>query len=120
MVAQGKFKIPFNLDQWSGYLAERDRFYRATSSSANRIVYSGDSHNAWASNLRSEDGTVLAAEYAGTSVSSSGLENMIQHVSPELVAAGFKAANPDLVYTNTKNRGYMLMSLTHEKHSVRS
>merc|ERR1712224_945894 len=59
MFAQGKYKIPFNLDQWSGYLAERKRFYRATSSSTNRIVYSGDSHNAWASNLRSEDGSIL-------------------------------------------------------------
>lgn len=98
----GKYGIPFNLDQWSGYLAERERFFSAIKPSQNSVVYSGDSHNAWASNLRSSSGEWIAAEYAGTSVSSTGWESFIKYVSPELLTSGFQAANPDLVYANTK------------------
>jgi len=108
----GKYGIPFNLDQWSGYLAERERFFEAVARANDAkgghenalVVYSGDSHNAWASDLRRgrgeqgpAAGDVVAAEYGVTSVSSTGFESFMRFVSPELVTAGFEAANPDLV-----------------------
>lgn len=72
---------------------------------------------AWASNLRDGRGGFVAAEYAGTSVTSTGWEDFAKNLSPRLIAAGFAAANPDLVYANTKDRGLMVFELTHEKHS---
>ena len=36
----GKLKIPYNLDMWAGYLAERERFYEATArATRNMVVY---------------------------------------------------------------------------------
>ena len=124
---------------------ERERLFDAIreSKSQNAVFYSGDSHNgeaschsllppplsvladfsrdiscaAWASNLRDGRGGFVAAEYAGTSVTSTGWEDFAKHLSPKLIKAGFAAANPDLVYANTKDRGLMVFELTHEKHS---
>ncbi len=72
------------LIQWSGYLAERERFFEAVARGNEGgegeaeggagpnalVVYSGDSHNTWASDLRAgrgeqgpAAGEVAAAEY---------------------------------------------------------
>mmetsp|Transcript_6103 Transcript_6103/g.21826 ORF Transcript_6103/g.21826 Transcript_6103/m.21826 type:complete len:397 (+) Transcript_6103:932-2122(+) len=113
----GKLKIPYNLDMWAGYLAERERFYEATArATRNMVVYSGDSHNSWASNLRDKDGNIIAAEVAGTSVSSAGIETFVPFLSADLMSAGFLAANPDLLYANTEKRGFFVVDLTHETH----
>lgn len=62
-------------DAWPGYLAERQRFYDAIASASNPIIYSGDSHNAWAGVHRrsasgsagsSAAGGVIGNEFAGT------------------------------------------------------
>ncbi len=41
----------------------------------------------------------------------------MRFVSPDFVAAGFEAANEDLVYANTADRGFLLVDLTHEVSS---
>lgn len=98
-------------------MAERERFMEAIKSSNNAVIYSGDSHNAWASNIKNGDGNLAAVEYAGTSVTSPGWEQRMKYISPDLTAAGFMAANPDLRYTNTEDRGFMVFEVTHDKHA---
>jgi len=112
----GREGITYNYDQWSGYVRERERLLDATKSSQNTIVYSGDSHNAWAGVVRDRDGHVAALEYAGTSVTSPGTERSIPVLPPEMVRAGYLAANPDMEHSDNENKGFMLFNLTHDRH----
>lgn len=72
--AIGYYGINGNFDSWSGYLAERSRFYESIQSAANPVIYAGDSHNAWAgihtTGATDADGEVIANEFSGTSVTS--------------------------------------------------
>ena len=112
----GREGITYNYDQWSGYVRERERLLDATKSSQNTIVYSGDSHNAWAGVVRDRDGHVAALEYAGTSVSSPGTERSSPMLSPEMVRAGYLVANPDMEHSDNEHKGFMLFNLTHDRH----
>ena len=52
-----------------GYFAARERFLQALAEAeGTAVVYGGDSHNAWASEHFSIDGTTICAEYDTTSV----------------------------------------------------
>ena len=68
----------FNLDNWDGYVADRQRVldFLAEPSSANTVVITGDSHENSVRNVppdfRSFDGTPVATEFLGTSISSEG------------------------------------------------
>jgi alkaline phosphatase D len=100
--------VPYNPDAWDGYLAERDALLsRAAELGLNLVVLSGDSHNAWASDLRAPDGTAVGAEFATPSVSSRGLEERLAD-SPDAVAQGALSAIPTLRFAQTSLRGYLV------------
>lgn len=45
--------LPYNLDAWDGYYVEREKVYQlAKASSGNFVCLAGDTHNAWASELK--------------------------------------------------------------------
>jgi alkaline phosphatase D len=73
-------------------------------------MLAGDSHNAWAYSL-TEDGRPAGVEFAGHSVTSNGLENDFA-VDPRTVAQGFIAANSELKWADTSQRGYMMIDIT--------
>ncbi len=110
--------LPFNLDNWDGYPAARERIYTfAQAADANLVVLSGDSHNGWAFDLvakDSKDGKPVGVEFAGHSVSSAGIESSTRGVPPKDVAAALRRANPHLKWCNTENRGYMKVSFTRD------
>jgi alkaline phosphatase D len=113
-VAAGKAGLPNNLDNWGGYPMARTRFLKAAqSAAANLIVVSGDSHNAWANDLI-EDKRSIGVEFGGHSVSSPGYESAIK-IDPKRVAKELVSASPELKWTDTSNRGYMVLSLTPAK-----
>jgi alkaline phosphatase D len=111
-----KLGLPLGFDRWDGYPAARNRLLEsAMRARANLIVLSGDSHNAWAYNLE-HNGKAAGVEFGGHSVSSLGLEKRFGG-DPAAIAHDFEATNANLVWCDTRRRGYMVTDLTPERAS---
>jgi len=114
--------LPYNLDAWDGYPAEREAVLgTAYSADKNLVVLAGDTHNGWANNLRDGQGNHVGVEFATASVSSGGLETYLK-LKPrqaEELARDLEILIDDLVYSNTKDRGYMIVSFTPERAQSR-
>lgn len=107
-----KLKVPFNLDGWDGYPAQRNRLYQMLSAAdANPIVVTGDSHTAWANELMSEDGrTRVAVEFAATSITSPGTGDFVKDIGAD-VGAAFVATNPEVKWHDPDHRGFTVLTL---------
>jgi alkaline phosphatase D len=113
--AAAEVGLPLNLDAWDGYPAARDRLLRsALDADSNLLVLSGDSHNGWAFDL-DLGGTPAGAEFAGSSVSSPGLEAYTPGVAPAEVVRAIRARNPALKWADLQRRGYMSLTLTRDR-----
>ncbi len=109
--AQG---LPMWMDRWDGYPAARSRLLgSAQSADADLVMLSGDSHNAWAYAL-SEGGRPAGVEFAGHAVTSPGAEGDFG-ADPKVVVRGFMAANPELKWADTSQRGYMAIEVTQKR-----
>ena len=107
-----KAGLPFNFDNWGGYPAARARMLGAAQrAKADLIVLSGDSHNAWAYELKN-GGARAGVEFAGHSVTSPGYEDSTRGTDPRAIAAALVHASPELKWADTSRRGYMRLSLT--------
>jgi alkaline phosphatase D len=110
-VRASRLGLPMWMDRWDGYPAARSRLLKAAQrADANLVMLSGDSHNAWAYSL-SEDGQPAGIEFAGHSVTSPGIEGELG-ADPKQVAGGFIGANPEMVWADTSQRGYMMIDIT--------
>ncbi len=108
--------IPYNLDAWDGYPVARETVYAtARTLDKNLVVLSGDTHNAWANDLRDVHGNAVGVEFAGSSVSSPGLEEYLPGMPPDELRAGVMQLIPTLKYANTALRGYLLATFTPER-----
>ena len=106
-------KIPMDLNHWGGYPAARDKVLAAAGAAdRNLVVLAGDSHNAFASNLRDASGKAVGVEYAAPSVTSTGLELKYRDIGRQFLADALVKIMPDLKYAQTSNRGYLLLTLT--------
>ena len=103
----------FWTDGWDGYPAARRRLLDtiATSGARNPLVLSGDVHTFYAAELRRDFGRpvskanpVVAAEFCGTSVTSSS--------RPQARTQENVERNPHILYGRSDRRGYMLLELT--------
>lgn len=107
--------LPYNLDAWDGYPAEREAVLEAAyKAGKNLVVLAGDTHNGWANNLEDAEGKRVGVEFATASVSSGGLETYLK-LKPEQseeFARDLEVLIDDLAYSNTKDRGYMIISFT--------
>jgi alkaline phosphatase D len=113
-IRAAKLGLPMWMDRWDGYPAARSRLLKAAQQAdADLVMLSGDSHNAWAYAL-SEDGRPAGVEFAGHSVTSSGAEGDFG-ADPKQVAQGFMAANPELKWADTSQRGYMMIDVTPQR-----
>jgi alkaline phosphatase D len=113
--AAAEVGLPLNLDAWDGYPAARERLLRsALDANANLLVLSGDSHNSWAFDLDLA-GTPAGAEFAGSSVTSPGLEAYTPGVAPAEVERAIRARNPALKWAEMSRRGYMALTLTPDR-----
>lgn len=102
--------IPYNLDAWDGYPAERKRVLNAAKeANVNLVVLAGDTHNAWMNELVLGNEPV-AVEFATASVSSPGLEKYVGASAED--EAGTVAAIPGLQYCNLVERGYLTVTFT--------
>jgi alkaline phosphatase D len=109
-----KLGMPFNMDSWNGYPAARSRLLKAAlDANAELVVLSGDSHNAWAYDLR-EGNMPAGVEFGAQSVTSPGHEDYFPHVKPVDLAASIRRSSPELRWADTSQRGYMTVALTPE------
>jgi alkaline phosphatase D len=119
-------RLPYNLDSWDGYPINREIVLQTAKGLGKRLVaLSGDSHNAWFNNLTTLDGTKVGVEFAGTSVTSPGFESvglgglassldgsvLVPQLGSAAIGAGLGLID-DLNYCDTKQRGYLLMTIT--------
>ena len=110
LVAQPR--APFKSDTWDGYPAAREAILAsARRLDKNLVVLAGDSHNAWASDLKDATGAAVGVEFATPSVTSTGLEVQYSRIGHQFLADAFLQMVPDLRYAQTSDRGYLLITL---------
>ncbi|MDB5873980.1 MAG: alkaline phosphatase [Ramlibacter sp.] len=111
LVAQPR--IGYELTNWDGFSAARENVFTAARTlDKNLVVVSGDSHNAWANNLKDSTGRNIGVEFGTPSVTSTGLEVSHLDVGRQFLADSFVRMLPDLKYAETSHRGYLQLTLT--------
>ncbi|MFT6100631.1 MAG: alkaline phosphatase D [Arenicella sp.] len=116
IVGLGKLNIPYNTDAWDGYNANRQRVLKSFKQDANNVIsLAGDTHNSWAFDLTpSGESKSVAVEMATASVSSPGLENYLSNDNPEQLSSLLIEHNPQLIYQNSHQRGWLKLTITAE------
>ncbi len=105
--------IPVNLDQWDGYPADRERVYATfKATKARPIVLAGDSHSFWANELSDLSGTLVAAEFGTTGITSPGFSDMLPGVP---LNEALVARNPEVKFADSAAKGFVKLTLTKEK-----
>jgi alkaline phosphatase D len=119
-------RLPYNLDSWDGYPANREQLLQTVKSLNKKlVVLSGDSHNGWFTKLTTLAGEKVGVEFAGSSVNSPGFESaglgglgssldgsaLVPQLGNAAIGAGLGLID-DLNYSDTIKRGYLLMTVT--------
>ena len=103
--------LPYNLDAWDGYPAEREIILNALESKKT-IVLTGDSHNAWHNKIQSATGQGIVNEIATASVTSVGFEGLVENESQ---LSSFESASMTLVdgleYFDASKKGFVKLTL---------
>jgi alkaline phosphatase D len=106
-------RIAQDLGTWDSFAAAREKVLAtARTLDKNLVVLAGDSHNAWASDLKDAAGNRVGVEFATPSVTSTGLEVAHRDVGRQFLADSFLRMVPDLKFAETSHRGYMIVTLT--------
>ena len=109
--------IPYNLDAWDGYSAERDEILAfAQQLDSKLVVLAGDTHNAWTSQLKTADGKIAGVEFGCTSVSSPGFDGagLLGPGNAALFGPLVVGLIDDLNYANLVGRGYVHIVFTND------
>lgn len=110
--------LGYNLDAWDGYPAARETVLATAQALGKRlVVLAGDTHNAWHSELRRLDRSLVGHEFATPGVSSPGLEDYLAALPPAQVAQIFTGVIDTLTYADTHRRGFLLMQFTPQQVS---
>jgi len=97
--------LAYGSDGWDGYAADRARILRFLQARrpSNPIVLGGDMHSFWVNDLHLDNhrpgAAVLASEFVGTSISSSG--------PPYERYSGYLSDNPHVRFFESRWRGYL-------------
>ena len=102
--------LPFGLDMWDGYPADRERLYdQFKAAKARPIVVSGDSHSFWANELSDAAGKRVACEFGTTGITSPGAGEISPGVNAGVPIA---KANPEVLWNDQVSQGFVLLTLT--------
>lgn len=105
----------FNLDQWDGYVAARDRLlgFLAQRQPANPVVITGDIHSSWVHDLKVDfndpDSQTVGTEFVGTSITSDFPAQFIAPVTAALID------NPHTKFFDGAYRGYVRCNLNRDR-----
>ncbi len=113
-VALSALGLPYNLDAWDGYPADRERLYDLfKSAGAHPIVLSGDSHSFWANELFDDAGAKrVAVEFGATGITSPGYGDILPGVP---LGQAFAARNKEVKFADPGAKGFVLLTLEHGK-----
>ncbi|WP_273047774.1 alkaline phosphatase D family protein [Pseudoalteromonas sp.] len=126
-LARVETTVPYNLDAWDGYAYEREVLLgTAVAAQKNLVVLAGDTHNAWAGQLKTDTNNPIVAsknagvEFATASVSSPGLEEYLALTTQDAQTVAqieqvIALLVNDLAYNNLVNRGYLTVTFTKEQ-----
>jgi len=106
--------LPYLLDSWGGYPADRQRLYALIAAAkANCVVVSGDSHAFWANELydASEAGRRAAVEFGATSITSPGDGEYLPRLP---LGQMFADGNREVLFSDQTAKGFVLLTLTRE------
>lgn len=115
--------IPYNVDQWDGYEADRSRVVAHLRDNAvkDAVFLTGDIHSGWACDIPADPATYpatgdsVATELVCTSVTSDNLDDILG-VPPRTgslaVEGAIKAANPHVKYLDFDSHGYSVLEVT--------
>lgn len=107
-----RFGIPFNLDMWDGFPAERERLFAALRDvDADVVTVTGDVHSFWTNDLADADGNRVGTEFVTASVTS---PSPFSSFAAPGVDYGemMREANPAVSHCNMTDHGYIRMTLT--------
>ncbi len=119
-------RLPYNLDAWDGYPSNREAVLQTAKAQGKKLVaLSGDSHNAWFTNLTTLAGEKVGVEFATSSVTAPGFESaglgglagsldgsvLTAQLGNAAIGAGLGLID-DLNYSDTNRRGYLQMTIT--------
>jgi phosphodiesterase/alkaline phosphatase D-like protein len=121
-------KIPYNLDAWDGYGAERETILQSALALGKRLIsLAGDTHNAWAGVLDTmvaasrPAGTLAGVEFATPGVTSPGLEKYLPGADA-YIRAKYPAVDGldglfvgyinGLKYADLNRRGFLDLTIT--------
>ena len=102
--------LPYNLDAWDGYPAERERLFAAAAQAGRQlVVLSGDTHNSWFSELHDSRGRSTGVELATPGVSSPGMESYLGLRAGEAdrLARSLPQLIDDLRFCELTQRGFL-------------
>ncbi|MGY2734627.1 alkaline phosphatase D family protein [Sphingomonas sp. UYP23] len=104
-----------NMDSWGGYNLPRERFLGQMRGLGNAVVLTGDEHQNFAGELRTQGGTgeAVAIEFVGTSISSGGDGADTRRGAEQILHE-----NPFLKYSNDR-RGYLTCDISPETWTTR-
>jgi alkaline phosphatase D len=106
--------LPYMLDSWDGYPADRQRLYRIfEAAKANCVVVSGDSHAFWANELYDapQGGRRAAVEFGTTAITSPGDGDYFPGAP---LGEFFAKHNREVRFCDQSAKGFVLLTLTHE------
>ena len=115
--------VPYNIDQWDGYTADRSRVVRHLRDRgiSDTVFVTGDIHSGWACDIPADPltypttGTSVATELVCTSVTSDNLDDILG-VPPRTgslaVENAVTAANPHVKYLDFDSHGFSVLTVT--------
>ncbi|HEY9234251.1 MAG TPA: alkaline phosphatase D family protein [Phenylobacterium sp.] len=113
MDALAELELPYSLDMWDGYPADRERVYQAIKAAgAHAIVLAGDSHAFWANELHDAGGQRVAVEFGTTGVTSPGAGDAIKSFS---IGDLYARSSRDVVFSDHDAKGFLLLTLTSDE-----
>ena len=120
--------VPYNVDQWDGYQADRRSLlsHIALNGIDNVVFVTGDIHSSWACDLPLDPGTYpadpsVAVELVGTSVTSDNLDELLIENGLDARAAreasigieeGVKSMNRHIKLLEFRSHGYAVLDIT--------
>ncbi|TFD77731.1 alkaline phosphatase D family protein [Cryobacterium fucosi] len=115
--------VPYNVDQWDGYTADRSRVISHLRDNAisDAVFLTGDIHSAWACDVPADpltyptNGASVATELVCTSVTSDNLDDILRtppRTASVAVEEAFKAANPHVKYLDFDSHGFSVLEVT--------
>ncbi len=108
-----KMGMPFNLDAWDGYPADRERLYADfAEADVQPIVLSGDSHAFWVNDLKDASGQKCAVEFGTAAVSSPSIADVLGGFP---LGQALMQANDEVVFCDQSAKGFVHLTL-HPEH----